>query len=369
MYQKFIWVILFLTKNKKIDLVTELKDNNNNEKNEEYLKLRESIENRIEEIDKFFELNFDKPYVFYFEKGRIRLKKLLMYEPTLLNQLDNGKDFKGIAFGIQSNQNLENNNLNSINELNLKNENEIIKNVENKTINNNLFNYDKNKKQLIQKLNFNQLINSNENIHKKLNRSVEKNYNNPIDSNINLYDNTFSNLNINNNNAIINKKNSRLQQFTQKKENLNYKEISLNNENNNNKNNNKKIIVKNTNQNNKIAKIQSKNKNIGFNKKNSISNEKESSVEKKNNKSIINKIELGHDYFPNKGKSKYNPNNNPFNGEMLEKFTEPNENYELKEIVLKFKLTEEEYKLLLKEKAKLINPIGNKYNKKIKYNY
>ncbi len=141
------------------------------------------------------------------------------------------------------------------------------------------------------------------------------------------------------------------------------------NENNNNKNNNTKIIVKNTNQNNKIAKIQSKNKNIGFNKKNSISNEKESSVEKKNNKSIINKIELGHDYFPNKEKSKYNPNNNPFNGEMLEKFTEPNENYELKEIVLKFKLTEEEYKLLLKEKAKLINPIGNKYNKKIKYNY
>ena len=54
---------------------------------------------------------------------------------------------------------------------------------------------------------------------------------------------------------------------------------------------------------------------------------------------------------------------------MLENFADPNENNEVKEIVLKFKLTEEEYKLLLKEKAKLINPIANEYNKKLKYNY
>ena len=290
-----------------------------------------------------------------------------MYEPALLNQLDNGKDFKGIAFGIQSNKNLENTNLNSTHKLTLNNENERIKNSEQKTINNNLVNNDKLKNQIIQKLNFNQLINNNENSHKKLNRSVEKNYNNPIDSNINYNDNTFSNLNINHNNKIIHKT-SKLQQFTQKKDNLNKKEIVLNNQNNNNKKN-KKIIEKEINQNNKITKIQSKNKNIGVNKKiNSSSNENELSI-KNSNKSIINKIELRNDYFPSKGKSIYNPNNNPYNGEMLENFADPNENNEVKEIVLKFKLTEEEYKLLLKEKAKLINPIANEYNKKLKYNY
>ena len=69
-----------------------------------------------------------------------------MYEPTLLNQLDNGKDFKGIAFGIQPNKNLENNNSKSINELNIKNDNEI-KNIEHK--NNNHFNYDININQII----------------------------------------------------------------------------------------------------------------------------------------------------------------------------------------------------------------------------
>ena len=289
-----------------------------------------------------------------------------MYEPTLLNQLDNGKDFKGIAFGIQPNKNLENNNSKSINELNIKNDNEI-KNIEHK--NNNHFNYDQNKNQIIQKLNFKQLINHNENIHKKLNRSMEKNYNNPINSYINYNDNIIDNLNINNN-TIINKK-SKLQQFTQKKDNLNNKEIKLNNEINNNKKN-KKIIENQMNQKNKITKIQSKNKNIIFNKKLNLSvNVNEHSPHDNDNNSIsnINKIELGIDYFPNKEKSIYNPNNNPYNGKIFEKNEQPNENLELKEIVLRFKLTEEEYKLLLREKAKLINPIENQYNKKLKYHY
>ena len=40
-----------------------------------YLDLKEKIEERIEEIDNYYELNFDKPNSQYFEKGRMKLKK------------------------------------------------------------------------------------------------------------------------------------------------------------------------------------------------------------------------------------------------------------------------------------------------------
>ena len=55
--------------------------------------MRQSIQNRIQEIDKFFELNFDKPYVFNFENGRIKLKKLLMYEPEIITEIDDENIF------------------------------------------------------------------------------------------------------------------------------------------------------------------------------------------------------------------------------------------------------------------------------------
>ena len=43
-----------------------------------YLDLRDKIEDRIEEIENYYELNFDKPNSQYFEKGRMKLKKLLI---------------------------------------------------------------------------------------------------------------------------------------------------------------------------------------------------------------------------------------------------------------------------------------------------
>ena len=46
---------------------------------ETYLDLREKIEDRIEDIENYYELNFDKPNSQYFEKGRMKLKKLLMF--------------------------------------------------------------------------------------------------------------------------------------------------------------------------------------------------------------------------------------------------------------------------------------------------
>jgi hypothetical protein len=65
--------------------------------------MRQSIQYRIQEIDKFFELNFDKPYVFNFENGRIKLKKLLMYEPEIITEIDdNNNNNKCVVFGIET---------------------------------------------------------------------------------------------------------------------------------------------------------------------------------------------------------------------------------------------------------------------------
>ena len=57
-----------------------------------YLELREKIEDRIEEIDNYYEFNFDKPNSKYFEKGRMKLKKLLMYEPSTVNEMYLGEN-------------------------------------------------------------------------------------------------------------------------------------------------------------------------------------------------------------------------------------------------------------------------------------
>ena len=53
-----------------------------------YLDLKEKIEERIEEIDNYYELNFDKPNSQYFEKGRMKLKKLLMFEPSSISEMN-----------------------------------------------------------------------------------------------------------------------------------------------------------------------------------------------------------------------------------------------------------------------------------------
>ena len=76
--------------------------NQNQEKSDEFIELRHSIENRIEELEDFFEDNFDNEFIFYFERGRYKLKKLLMYEPNLLDEINNGKNMKAFIFGQKS---------------------------------------------------------------------------------------------------------------------------------------------------------------------------------------------------------------------------------------------------------------------------
>ena len=85
-YLFYINIHLFIINN--IDLIKELqRDRYNDEYIESFLELRESIEDRIEEIENFYEMNFDQPYVQHFEKGRIKLKKLLMFEPFSINEI------------------------------------------------------------------------------------------------------------------------------------------------------------------------------------------------------------------------------------------------------------------------------------------
>ena len=72
-------------------------------KAEEFNSLRDSIKKRIDDLDNFFEDNFDEEFIFYFERGRYKLKKLLMYEPNLLDEIDNGKNIKALIFGQKPN--------------------------------------------------------------------------------------------------------------------------------------------------------------------------------------------------------------------------------------------------------------------------
>ena len=102
MSQRNIWVNNNIYLTLIIDLIRELHSNQNQEKSEEFIELRHSIENRIEELEDFFEDNFDNEFIFYFERGRYKLKILLIYEPNLLDEINNGKNMKEFIFGQKS---------------------------------------------------------------------------------------------------------------------------------------------------------------------------------------------------------------------------------------------------------------------------
>ena len=265
------------------------------------------------------------------------MKKLLLYEPNLIKPFNDGKNLKGITLGITN-----------INYLNNKDSGLDNQNLYNK--NNNNIEFEGRRNIILQKLNFKKLINTmNENNHKKkLNQSVENKFNNPIDSRINLNNN--DNKTINNNRI---QKNLILNQQTiikkKKNENLENKGITQ-------QPTKKKVINPKT---NKIKNDDVLNNNL---------EEKNLEDEKETNNNVF-KIKFENESFPQKKKNKYNPNNNPFNGKIKEDFANPDEDKEYKQIIFRFKLTEEEYKLLLREKAKLINPIENKNNNKYNKNH
>ena len=68
-------------KTKYLNLIQQIQKTNQEKDRKLYLELRKSIEARIIEIEDFIEENFDKQFVLHFEKGKLKLKKLLQITP------------------------------------------------------------------------------------------------------------------------------------------------------------------------------------------------------------------------------------------------------------------------------------------------
>ena len=205
-----------------------------------YLDLREKIEDRIEEIDNYYELNFDKPNSRYFEKGRMKLKKLLIYEPSNIKEMNieinNKKVNKALVINgtnkdtIESNNSYNNTNNNSINNINFNDE--ISLNILNKSLNQNLYT-NKNKKGNVKFIPLKEKKwKKNKSLEKsKINKEEENIYNNNNNfkkindkQNNNIYINKQSNIYINKNYNLfqIYKGNNLLNQFMKKKQKNSY---------------------------------------------------------------------------------------------------------------------------------------------------
>ena len=82
---------------KYINLLNSIRKINENDNNKfeyennlnEFNELRESITKRINELEDFYENNIEDIRVNNFEKARLRLKKLLMYDIEIINRIEN----------------------------------------------------------------------------------------------------------------------------------------------------------------------------------------------------------------------------------------------------------------------------------------
>ena len=84
-------------KTKYLNLIQQIQKTNQEKDRKLYLELRKSIEARIIEIEEFIEENFDKQFVLHFEKGKLKLKKLLQITPReKLTKQALSKNFKDI---------------------------------------------------------------------------------------------------------------------------------------------------------------------------------------------------------------------------------------------------------------------------------
>ena len=353
--------------------------------------MRQSIQYRIQEIDKFFELNFDKPYVFNFENGRIKLKKLLMYEPEIVTEIDNNNNNnKCVVFGNEAQMKEEKDEIPYKEDNIFMNKNKIM-NIYDKD--NDTFNEKKNKKRI------------NEFKNKILNLTERKNLNN-FNKNVKVNNNNYNDRSKNlNNKNILNIPN--IPYITQSTNNnktnkANYHELinkkNINNKNNyqdkilfpknklyNNKNNfdyrnnnpNKNELKKNNENDTYLSKYKIISKqNLKANNKNKLNkktlSEIDNNFEMKNNNKTNNKIldnnndeslDDEDDYLQ---KEILKINKRPENLEMKKKYYRNpfydslnQNNMQVKEIKLKFVLTKEEYTLLMREKARFNNPLNS----------
>ena len=284
----------------------ELSKSNNKEKLNEYLSLRESIRNRILEIDSFFELNFDKPYIYNFETGRIKLKKLLTYEPDTISEFNENKKY--ILAGYD--------------DIPEEKDNEI--SYEKKGINgpitkrNYNINYNIQETSFSNNKNINNYNNRNNKI-KTLNNST--NLKNKINNEKNNYAQNINNKNDKTNNNFISKTITQIR-------NLNQKELI----------------------NNKSEDITERNE-INDNQETNNDNENE---DKENN----NAISLSINSIKDENSTERNATDESFKNKKTSRYKKSyrdslaQNNMQVREINVRFILTKEEYSILMREKAK-----------------
>ena len=90
-------------RNEYMELIKNIQTTKKESYKKDFLNLRKSIEDRIAQIDAFLEDNFDKPYVLHFEKGKIKLRKILLITPSdKLNVSTMDKYYKNIDIDLNS---------------------------------------------------------------------------------------------------------------------------------------------------------------------------------------------------------------------------------------------------------------------------
>ena len=295
------------------------------QKIQEFISLKESIQKRIEEIESFYESNFDEPFVLNFEKGVINLKNILIQNKP--NSIDNLDKFYYL-----------------------------IKNKSEKT-NNHSIQKIGNKKESVKytKLNNNK-INIKES--KVINKNSDYNINNSNGNKQKTQGNILNN-NIFNNKLLFS--------FQQKEKDLKcyetYRELKNKKELNNysyNKNMEQKSELSENEskqeeeeeeeeeeENDELINVYSKKRNeYGelFNLNNLTSDKKVNTIKSDNDLSLWKDNES---YYYKEQENK--EEDNSINEELKEKFR-------LKEVIIKFILNNEEYSLLVQERAKNINP-------------
>ena len=312
-------------------------ENEFNQKLKEYLKFKENIKERIEEIEMFYESHFDEPFVLNYEKGIIKLKKILIEnKPNFTDDIN--KYISNIKYKTKKNLNnsnqkiqnkndfilltdhkdnnidkINNNEIKIINESNLENNDTYKINNNNSTssiLDNNIFN-----NKLLLRFQQKEKDLKNFELQQELKNQKEEN---------NVIDNELDNNNTENN--MLENDNNKIEE--EKEENIDKQNIK----------NRKLINIKNRNEYGDL-----------FNLKNTTSDKKISTIKSDNNFSVFKEDKT--DIFKEESKEE----ENSINEEVKEK-------YKLKEITFKFILTDAEYNILIEERAKNINPFKDNIN-------
>jgi len=301
------------------------------------------------ELDSFVELNFDKPYIFNFEAGRIKLKKLLMYEPESIYEINENNENKNYILAgydkIPEEKEIQSKNENEYNEESLSRESK----EENSSLD------------FIGKTNSSNNKNKNS-INIKNNQKTKKPQQNFLPNKI--VKNTFFDEAYNNNT-----KKDKINDNNNIQKGKNKKNIKNNIPPKNNQIKNKKINFKKP---LKQEQKQDKNESISIFQNNILENEElYDNIEEKKEDDNANDTLTSNSLKENKstGTGRNNNDNNNNNDYSFKNKTTSRKltyrdslaqnNMQLREINLRFILTKEEYAVLMKEKAKNQNILIN----------